>query len=326
MLNVSRLSIRYDNSDQYAVVEASFKLSSKTVLGIFGRSGSGKTTLLKGIAGLIQPTKGQVMLNDEVVEGPDGRLIPGHEEIKMVYQDFRLKHLMTVAENIRYELMPYESGYKKERLKKMLRLCLLEELRDTYVEALSGGQKQRVAIARALATEPQLLLMDEPFSSLDLIAQAQLRQVLFNIIAETESAIVFVSHDPTEVLAICNQLLVLDNGNIVQQGSPREIYEEPVSLQVAELFSPVHQIHRDDHAGIYRPESFAISSGKAGDISGVVTRVYYRGSHQTLLLETDTKEVLTVEDENFQYKAGDMINVDIVKPPLSLSTDVAHNS
>ena len=316
MLKVVNLAVKYPGSDHHVVQNVSFELPSKSILGIFGRSGSGKTTLLKAVAGLMQPAKGQILLNDEVIDGPEDKLVPGHEEIRLVFQDFRLKHLMTIAENIRYELLPYEVDYREDRLEKMLRICLLEEFKDTFVEALSGGQKQRVAVARALATEPQLILMDEPFSNLDMGAKSLLRKALHNIIDETSSSLIFVSHDPEEALALCDQLVVIDEGKIKQTGTPQDIYERPATLEIASLFSRLSSVQQEDEILYYRPESFVIDVTGKADFEGTVTRVDYLGSHQLLRLNDVKGSKLIVRDEKFQHKKGDVVKSSMTHSPV----------
>lgn len=307
MLAVADLAVKYAGSEQFVLQEISFQLSSKSILGIFGRSGSGKTTLLKTVAGLISPSRGYVSLNEEQIEGPADKLVPGHEEIRLVFQDFKLKHKMTVAENILYELLPYEQDYRSDRLERMLHICLLADFRDTYVEELSGGQKQRVAVARALATEPQLLLMDEPFSNLDIAAKSLLRSALHNIVSDTNSAVVFVSHDPAEVLALCDQVLVIDEGKILQKGTPQAIYQRPTSHQVAALFSRLCEVQKDRKAHYYRPENIVIANESEADFEGVVQRVDYLGSYQLLFIKSSKGETLLTSDHQFLHQKGEKV-------------------
>jgi len=314
MLQVNHLSKYFKSSETSAISDVSFALGEKEILSIFGRSGSGKTTLLKAIAGLLQPDKGQIILYNEPIIGPADQLVPGHDEIKMVFQDYQLKYQMTVEENINYALLSYTDDYRKYRLETVLSICLLDEFKNQYVQQLSGGQKQRVAIARAIANEPKLLLMDEPFSNLDLSAKETIRNTIKNIVDQSDSSVIFVSHDPEEVMMISDQVVILENGTIKQIGTPMEIYRKPNSLSIAEMFGPVNQIKTVEKTIYCRPESLIIhpKNQDTNALTGIIKSLYPLGKYQILKIATEVSAVgeITCYDYGHDFKQGDTVNID----------------
>lgn len=224
----------------------SLELTKGDVHVLLGPSGSGKTSFLRILAGLLDADKGEVQLDGEVIEGPKDRLVPGYEEISIVHQDFKLKHKMTVMENIRYELLSYTKDYQQERINLLLKLFRIEHLRDKDISLLSGGEKQRVAISRAMAHEPDVLLMDEPFSNLDLGTKSSLLSEIRHLAQETETAILLVTHDTRDAMQVGDKLSVLHQGKLIRQGSPEEVYEDPQSEVTANLFGPFNVIKKKD--------------------------------------------------------------------------------
>lgn len=309
MLDVKKLTKTFPNKETPAVEGVSFVLQPQKILSIFGKSGSGKTTLLKMIAGLIQPNSGSVELSGEIIKGPAEKLVPGHEEIKVVFQDFQLKHKMTVSENIDYTLLSYEKSYRADRLDKVISMCLLEDIKDQFVEELSGGQQQRVAIARALANEPQLLLMDEPFSNLDISAKSKLRKAIKNIITETSSSVIFVSHDPDEVLVISDEIIVIEKGKVLQTGNPENIYHHPIEISVAEMFSRINSVTLNKKTSFYRPEAFKITDLQNADIKGEIIEIEFLGKYQYLNIKTTDGDLISVLYFSDDKKVGDQLNV-----------------
>ena len=153
---------------------------------------------------------------------------------------------MTVMENIRYELLSYTKDYQQERINLLLKLFRIEHLRDKDISLLSGGEKQRVAISRAMAHEPDVLLMDEPFSNLDLGTKSSLLSEIRHLARETETAILLVTHDTRDAMQVADQLSVLYQGNIIRQGTPQEVYQDPKSEVTANLFGPFNVIKKKD--------------------------------------------------------------------------------
>lgn len=216
--------------------DISLQLGAGEICALLGHSGSGKSTLIRILAGLISPDSGAVYLHDQKIPGPNLKLVPGHEEIRLVHQDFKLKHRMSVSENIRYELLHYVKDYQLERLEVLLELCKLAHLRNVPIELLSGGEKQRVAIARAIASEPEVILMDEPFSNLDLNTKSTLLQEIRSISRETETTIVLITHDTRDAMEVADKVMILYESSIIRQGTPREVYNAPKFPEVAGLF------------------------------------------------------------------------------------------
>ncbi len=304
LLEVNHLSAKYSAAKPPVIDDISFDLSPGEVLVIFGKSGSGKTTLLKCLAGLIQPTKGEILLEGKSLSGPKDQLVPGHEEVKLVFQDFNLKNKMTVAENIHYMLLSYTQEYRDQRVSELIDLCGLQEVSTAFPEHLSGGQKQRLALARALANEPKILLMDEPFSNLDSITKGILFQEIKRIVKHTRTSVIFVSHDARDALSFADNILVLEEGKVSQLDPPHLIYKSPVKLSVAQLFGELNKIN-----GLYyRLEDVVVT--EKGQLEGVVSDVMYFGSHQLLIISWQGQTIKSLDFLN-QYHVGDKVYLNL---------------
>lgn len=211
-----------------AVDDASFEINEKKITAIIGESGSGKSTLLKIIYGLIEPNDGEVRYQGWLVPTRKDKLIPGHDAMKMVSQGFDDLNLYAkVWDNIASQLPNTNIEYKQSRTQEILEKLKIDHLAQQRVADLSGGERQRVAIARALINDPEVLLMDEPFNQVDAAFRDGLQQDIKQIVKDMGLTVVLVSHDPAEVLAMADALIVMRNGKIVDSGDPKALYFEP---------------------------------------------------------------------------------------------------
>lgn len=205
------------------------------VLSILGPSGCGKSTVLRLIAGLETPDEGQIWLDGRKVAAHDSWVPPEKRRVGLVFQDYALFPHLTVGKNIAFPLSGWPSGKRKQRIKELLNLVGLEGIDGRYPHELSGGQQQRVALARALAAEPDVVLLDEPFSSLDAENRAVMRMQVHSILKNLGSTVVFVTHDQEEALLLGDRVAVMSTGKIEQIGTPEEIFQRPASRFVAEF-------------------------------------------------------------------------------------------
>lgn len=246
ILEVKNISKAYEGKNQSAVKNINFSLSKGEILTLTGESGSGKTSLLKIISGLLEADEGKVYLNGEWVKGPARMLVPGHPDIKMVYQHYELSPNLNVRKNIMRILRAYIKEYQEERTDELMDICKLTHLQNSYPRELSGGEKQRVALARALAEEPLLLLMDEPFSNIDLGLKSHLKREIVDILEALEITTIIVSHDPQDALSMADQVAVMHRGELLQLDSPEKIYRQPANAYVAELFGNCNMINSQE--------------------------------------------------------------------------------
>jgi len=209
---------------------------------LLGPSGCGKTTLLRTIAGLETPTSGEIAISGR----PVGALPPGKRNVAMVFQDYALYPHMTVRDNIAYPLKVQKTAKAEryERAESAAKSLSLGELLDRRPSQLSGGQQQRAALARAMACRPDVFLLDEPLSNLDARLRLEARGFLKELQSEIGVTTVFVTHDQSEALALSDRMAVLNAGNIMQIGSPREFFHSPANLFVAEFIgmTPVNAL------------------------------------------------------------------------------------
>jgi len=204
---------------------------------LFGCSGSGKTTVLRCIAGLENPDAGTIRKNDILYFDSKKKinLPPQKRKIGYMFQENALFPHMNVRQNIEFGLKGLSSIEKNDQVNEMLGLVGIEELEFAYPDELSGGQKQKVALARALAPNPEVLLLDEPFSALDTVVRLKLRKELRTIQKKLGIPVIFITHDPVEAFTMADRMAVFDNGRVQQLSSPEEVFYHPKTRYVAEL-------------------------------------------------------------------------------------------
>lgn len=217
--------------DAPVVDDLSFVLHQGEILALLGPSGCGKTTTLRMIAGFETPDAGQIYLHGQNVTN----LPPQQRRIGIVFQDYALFPHMRVADNIQFGMRQVPRRQRPERLKKWLRLMALEGLEQRYPYQLSGGQQQRVALARTLASEPDLLLLDEPFSNLDAALRNATRNEMRQLIKQAGVTVILVTHDQAEALTFADQVGMMTDGRLCQLDTPEKIYQQPDNALVAEF-------------------------------------------------------------------------------------------
>jgi iron(III) transport system ATP-binding protein len=241
-VQIKHLSKTYPGQKRPAVDDVSFRLEKGSMMALVGESGSGKTTLLRLLAGLERPDGGEIIINGQVVAAQD-QLIPPHKRrIGMVFQDFALFPHLNLLDNIGYALKGLSSSQKVKKVEELLHLTGLSEPWTKYPGQLSGGQQQRVALARALASNPDILLLDEPFSSLDAVLKEQIREEIRIIIKQAGITALLVTHDTKDALATADQVAVMAAGKLLQAGSVQEVYWQPSEPYVAALFGKYNQV------------------------------------------------------------------------------------
>ncbi|MFW6317566.1 MAG: ABC transporter ATP-binding protein [Halorubrum sp.] len=216
-----------------AVEDVSLDVRSGELLTFLGPSGCGKTTTLRTIAGLEEPTTGQIALGDEVVAGGGSFVPPEQRDVGIVFQNFALFPHLTVRENIAFGLADAGAEESKARVDELLELVEMTDHGEKTPDQLSGGQKQRVALARSLAPEPAVLLLDEPFSNLDVRLRVEMREEVRRILKAAGVTAVSVTHDQEEALSISDRVAVMNDGQIEQVGRPESVFERPESKFVA---------------------------------------------------------------------------------------------
>lgn len=237
LLEVKEVKKTFNKGKIVALDNISFSLTKGKIIAIVGESGSGKTTLIRLIAGLEVLDTGSILLKEKVVSSKSIFVEPQFRNVGMVFQDYALFPHFTVFDNIVYGISKLSN--KKERAKEVLDLVGLSDKEKSYPHELSGGQQQRVALARALAPKPELLILDEPFSNLDVILRNQLRQDIQKILKKTNTTVVFVTHDIKDAIEVSDEILVLKKGKILQQGLTSNVYKNPEGSYVKLLFNSI---------------------------------------------------------------------------------------
>jgi ABC-type Fe3+/spermidine/putrescine transport system ATPase subunit len=240
MLQVKNISFSY--SDKTIIQEVSFTIEKGKNLAIIGESGCGKSTLLKLIYGLYDLNEGQIFWNEKEILGPKFHLIPGVENMKYLAQDFDLMPFITVAENVGKYLSNIYPDQKKNRIAELLELVEMTEFSSVKAKYLSGGQMQRVAIARLLALEPEIVLLDEPFSHIDNFRKNSLRRKVFHYLKSKGITCIIATHDSKDILAFTDETLVLKNGKKIANLDTKSCYEHPNDSYIASLYDDVNEL------------------------------------------------------------------------------------
>lgn len=302
-LSIRHLSKSYDS--HVALHDFSLELARGEFLSIVGESGSGKSTLLRLISGLMIQSGGEVRLEEKLIENPAQKLVPGYDEIKLIHQDYQLFPNSTVEENISRPLLQYDAKYRAQRVSQLMSQLGLENYKDRLPRQLSGGQQQKVAIAQALAVEPEVLLLDEPFSHLDAIQKRKLIFELKELLQEMGTTVIFVTHDLDDALRLTDSLLILQKGKVVQKGNSKDLCEHPKSRYVARLFSPINLIP-DRFNSYIRPADVRLRT--RGELLGHVVEQRYLVHYNSLLIRLrEGGHIWEVDDPMRKYQVGDRV-------------------
>ncbi len=234
-LSINELSILYPGGSTPAVRNVSFELAQGEIACLLGPSGCGKTTLLRAIAGFLMPTQGNILLKGEKASEPGKVRSPENRNVGVVFQDYALFPHLTVRKNIEFGLHKRSEHEKRNRSGELLALIGLEALAERYPHELSGGQQQRVALARALAPKPTLILLDEPFSNLDVELKERLTFEVREILKAENMSAILVTHDQHEAFSMADRIGVMHAGELQQWGSSYSLYHQPNSRMVADF-------------------------------------------------------------------------------------------
>ncbi len=234
-LKVEHVSLHYPGATRAAADRVTLGLSTGQIGVLIGPSGCGKTSLLRAIAGLERPSEGTIWIKDRLLSGPGLHIAPEDRQIGMVFQDYALFPHLSVADNIAFGIKHLGAAARKARVAELLDVVGLAHAAQRAPHQLSGGQQQRIALARALAPRPQLLLLDEPFSSLDVDLRERLAHDLRTILKQTGTTALFVTHDQQEAFALGDVIGVMHQGRLEQWDSPYELYHRPATRFVAEF-------------------------------------------------------------------------------------------
>lgn len=279
------------------MLQSSFKVKNG-VLGILGSSGCGKSMTLKCIAGLYSPDKGSIKLNEKVLFSSDSRInIPSRSRnIGYVFQNYALFPHLTVSKNISYGIKHLEKELRNKKVSEMIGRMQLAGLENHYPSQLSGGQQQRTALARTLITEPDLLLLDEPFSALDSHIKYLLEKELINIIKHNFHGIVLlVTHNIEEAYRICDNIMIIDRGKNIQMGAKEEVIQTPVNLTAARItgcknFVEVEVLEQKDDCYILRSKELVFKAIKTNVTSSKYMVAGIRANHIKLSPSNSNKE------------------------------------
>ncbi|HSM24036.1 MAG TPA: ABC transporter ATP-binding protein [Anaerolineaceae bacterium] len=314
-LEIVNLSKHFDENDSKAVNDISFCVQDQEILSFVGPSGCGKTTTLRLIAGLERPDNGTIRLDDRIISSNIIHIPPEKRNIGMVFQDHALFPHLSVFDNIGFGLRGVSKAEKQEQVSRLLDLVGVTQLSKRYPHSLSGGERQRVALARALAPSPSLLLMDEPFSSLDAHLRLEVREQVRAILKSTHVTVIFVTHDQEEALFMGDRLAVFNHGKIEQLGQPESIFHNSGTRFVAQFmgdsdFIPGMAATNGIQTELgFLVQEHAFSPGTAVEIAmraddvdfeindqgnGKILQRFFRGAFNLYRLQLDSGEIVHV--------------------------------
>jgi len=310
MLQVKDASFSYNKN--FTLNGINFSIKAGEHLSIIGESGSGKSTLLKLLYGEHDLNSGEIYWNSEQILGPKFNLIAGYEFMKYVSQEFDLEPFISVEENIGVFLSNMYPKKKRLRIKELLEVVELTAFSKIKVRYLSGGQKQRVALARAIAKQPEVLLLDEPFSNIDNFKKQSLRRSLFRHLKENNISCIVATHDKDDVLPYADTMIVLHQGDVLAKDSPQNLYKHPKKALIAAFFGAYN---------VFKSSELILLNHDANDIiiyaneititkhSNLVARVFkshYMG-HYYLIEVTFNDRAIFINHPNF-INASELIH------------------
>ena len=300
MLAVKNISFGY--TDKIILHNINFTIKKGQNIAVIGESGCGKSTLLKLIYGLYDLNEGEITYKGEIVTGPKHNLIPGMSYMKYLAQDFDLMPYVTAAENVGNFLSNFYPEEKQRRIHELLQIVEMDGFADVKAKYLSGGQQQRIALAKVLALEPEVLLLDEPFSHIDNFRKNALRRNLFAYLKQKGVTVIVATHDSTDALSFADETIVIKQGVMLDKAPSKEIYYYPQDKYTASLFGEVNEIKLElltltqnpDETVLIYPHQLKITEG--GPLRVTVKQCYFKGNRY-LVKGALNKQVIFFENQ-----------------------------
>ncbi|MES2389639.1 MAG: ABC transporter ATP-binding protein [Bacteroidota bacterium] len=243
ILAVKNLALRYPGSGVFALREFNMEVSAGEVIAIAGQSGSGKSSLLHALAGLLDAAEGEIFFQGKLLPGPSARLVPGHPDIALAFQDNRLSPMLSLADNLKAAMRGFVPDYIVAETEKLLKLCRIWHLAAKKPVEISGGERQRAALCMALAIHPAVLLLDEPFSNLDIMLKNALLTELMQLLRSRFTTVILVSHDPADALSQADRIFLLKEGELIESGNTANIYNFPKTDYAAGFFGENNRLN-----------------------------------------------------------------------------------
>lgn len=284
---------------------------------VMGKSGEGKSTLLKILAGLTATDSGEVLFEGKELENPEEVLVAGHEELAYVAQNFNLLHNRTVLENLKDSLLAFNDDFAEQQINQLLQLMRLTEVKFHKIELLSGGEKQRLAIARALATQPAVLLLDEPFTQLDFPTRQILLDAIKEVKNELDTSIILVSHNLYEAFYLADIIHILKNGDIIKSDQPKTVYDNPEFISVANILGEVNLIPKrtlgngqNKLLGVWSENILIDSEDESKyQLKLKLTEKLFIGNYYRYQFQLSRNQSLIVKSNQSEFKVGETYNV-----------------
>lgn len=309
MLSIQSISFAYDNKSILNTID--FNVEKGKHISIMGESGCGKSTLLKIIYGLLTLDNGQITYNNKKLLGPEFHLVPGHPFMKYLSQDFDLMPYISSAQNVGAFLSNFYPEEKKKRTYELLDIVGMTDYADTHVRYLSGGQQQRIALARVLAKEPEVLLLDEPFSQIDNFKKNELRYRLFAYLKQQQITCITATHDKEDVLAFADEIIVLKDGQQVTRDSPSQLYNNPTNYYTASLFAEVNKVNinlfikSENKEILLYPHEITIDN--TSTLKATVLNCYSQGNYYGLSLQIANHKLMIHSSK--AHKPGSLVGI-----------------
>lgn len=299
LLEINNLFFSH-NKENPLFQNLNLRFEENRIIALAGESGCGKSTLLSLIYGLLDWESGEIIFNGKKLSGPKGNLVPGEPEMKFVAQNFDLMPYATVAENVGKFISNINLKQKKETVTELLEVVGLQEFANVLPKYLSGGQQQRVAIARALSVLPKLLILDEPFSNLDFPRKIEIRERLFRYVKQHGVSLIISTHELQDIMPWLDQIVILQNGRLIQNDSPEETYRHPYNSYVARLFGEVNIFTETEAADFqlskfsYYPKEIKITET---GVEAEILESRFAGNYYWNKLKAKGKELVVYTDD-----------------------------
>ncbi|MGH1520478.1 sulfate/molybdate ABC transporter ATP-binding protein [Chryseobacterium sp. JK1] len=305
LLEINNLFFSH-NPDKPLFQNLNLRFEENRIIALAGESGCGKSTLLSLVYGLIDWQSGEIIFNGTKLLGPKGNLVPGESDMKFVAQNFDLMPYATVAENVGKFISNINLNQKRETVMELLEVVGLQEFAHILPKYLSGGQQQRVAIARALSVLPKLLILDEPFSNLDFPRKIELRERLFRYVKQHQISLIISTHELQDIMPWLDQIVILQDGRLIQNDSPEETYRKPYNSYVAKLFGEVNifsEVEKEDFQlpkSSYYPKEIKITES---GLEAEVLESRFAGNYYWNKLRAKEKDLVIYTDERIEGSA-----------------------